>query len=58
MNYDRIYAYEAGELDDEEIIELFQELLDSGYIHHLQGHYQRTAQGLIDEGLIVHPVSR
>ncbi len=47
---DRIIAYESGELPDDEMIELFQELIDSGEIWRLQGHYGRQAQALIMAG--------
>jgi len=51
MNYiDSIIAYESGELDDLETIELFQKLIDSGLAWQLQGHYGRTAHALIDAG--------
>ena len=30
MNLDQIIAYEQGELDEEQILELFQDLVDSG----------------------------
>lgn len=48
----KIVAYENGELSEEEIIELFQELLDSGLCWQLQGHYGRMTQYLMEEGLI------
>jgi len=44
-------AYEAGELDDERTIELFQYLIDKGLVWHLQGSYGRVAAELIKEGL-------
>lgn len=47
---DKIIAYESGELDDEGVISLFQELIDKGIVWSLQGHYGRTAQALIDNG--------
>ena len=49
---DKIIAYENDELSDEDTIELFQELVNSGLCWKLQGHYGRTAQYLINEGLI------
>ena len=49
---DGIIRFESGELDDEEIIELFQALVDSGLAWQLQGSYGRAAQTLIDEGLV------
>ena len=49
---EKIIAYEDGALNDEETIELFQVLIDTGMIHELQGTYQRVAEYLIDEGLI------
>ena len=47
-----IIAFEAGELDEEQTIALFQELCDTGTIFHLQGSYQRIAQQMIQDGLI------
>lgn len=50
---DKIMAYEAGELSEEATIELFQELINSGLAWQLQGHYGRTAKGLIDAGYCI-----
>ena len=47
-----IIAFENGELDEAEVIALFQELCDTGTIFHLQGSYQRIAQQMIQDGLI------
>lgn len=47
-----VMAFEAGELGDEEIIKGFQHLLDSGLVWKLQGFYGRTAQNLLNQGLI------
>jgi hypothetical protein len=47
---DKIIAYESGELQSHEIVELFQELIDSGLAWRLQGSYGRTAKHLIDAG--------
>jgi len=50
----KIVQYELGRLDQDQTIELFQELLDRGMIPNLQGHYGRTAESLLDAGLIEH----
>jgi hypothetical protein len=47
-----IMAYENGELSDEDTIRLFGQLVKSGLAWKLQGHYGRTAKGLIDAGYI------
>lgn len=51
----KIMAYEAGELDDEHALALFQELVDTGMDMELQGSYGRTAARLIADGLIRGP---
>jgi precorrin isomerase len=49
MNFvKRIIAYENGELSQEETIQLFQEMVDTGIVWKLQGHYGRTAEALIE----------
>ena len=50
---DKIIAYEQGELDEEDIIDMFQELISSGLAWKLQGSYGRTAKALIDAGYCV-----
>jgi len=45
-------AYENGDLQDTQIIEMFQQLVNSGMAWKLQGHYRRTAQALIEAGLV------
>ena len=52
MSMSNIFAYEQGELTEEEVIELFQSLVDNGLVWHLQGHYGRTALQLISAGLV------
>ena len=54
----QIMAYENGEMEEPEMIAFFQFLLDSGMIYSLQGSYQRTAQHLIEAGLIEQPKQR
>ena len=44
--------YEAGELDEQGMIELFANLIGSGLAWQLQGHYGRKASALIEAGYI------
>jgi hypothetical protein len=53
----RIIQYEQGEMDAQEEIEFFQDLLDSGVAFQLQGSYQRQLQRHIDAGNILSPGS-
>jgi hypothetical protein len=55
MDYDvtsNIIAFEDGELDEEQVVELFQHLVDSGLAWQLQGFYGRTAADLIKRGRV------
>lgn len=49
---DAIMRYEQGEMDQDEVVTLFQGLVDSGMAWRLQGSYGRMAQSLIDAGLV------
>ena len=49
---DLIIEYENGELAPENTLKLFAELIKNGHAWTLQGHYGRTAEGLIDAGYI------
>lgn len=53
-----IIAYEAGELDNDQIIELFQNLVNTGMAWQLQGSYGRTAESLIEQGLVTRPAQK
>ena len=45
---DKIIAYECGDIDEAEVLELFAELIRTGMAWQLQGHYKRVAYDLID----------
>lgn len=47
---EKIIDFESGDMDDEQIIAFFQELIDTGMAWSLQGMYGRMAQNLINEG--------
>jgi hypothetical protein len=50
--FDAIAAYEDGELDEDEVLDLFRELVETGLAWELQGSYGRQAERLIKEGYI------
>ena len=49
---DLILDYESGNLEEHQIIELFQQIYDTKAYLWLQGHYGRTLEHLIDSDLI------
>ena len=49
---DEIIRYENGDMTEEEEIVFFQGLVNTGLAWSLQGHYGRTAEALIEEGLV------
>lgn len=48
VNY--IIQFESGELSDDDVIALFQYLIDTGLVWQLQGFYGRTARDLLLPG--------
>lgn len=50
-NITDIIDYESGQMDEEAMVEFFQGMIISGVVWQLQGHYGRTAMGLIEAGL-------
>lgn len=52
---EKIMAYETDEMETvEEVIDLFQELVDTGLAWSLQGSYGRTARDLIMMGYVTY----
>ena len=47
----KIIAYESDELEYDDVIAMFQEMIDDGSVWQLQGSYGRTAHSLIQSGL-------
>jgi hypothetical protein len=56
---DSIIDFEKGILDEQETIEFFQDLIDSGQAWRLQGSYGRAAMAMIRSGqCLLGPVGR
>ena len=55
---DQIMDYEAGEMDETEMVIFFQDLIDTGMAWELQGSYGRTAHALINAGDCTLPARR
>lgn len=53
--YDLIIDFESGELPPEQVVDLFQYLVDTGLAWQLQGFYGRTAKALIEAGEVTIP---
>jgi hypothetical protein len=49
--------YQAGDMKPHEVDDLFQALLDTGLVYHLEDTYQRTAGDLVDQGRCILPKS-
>ena len=52
--WERLMAFDQGRLSEQDVIRLFQQLIDEGHAWRLQGAYGRTAQALLDAGLCHH----
>lgn len=52
MLVDKIMAYESGEGNFSDTLDLFSELVRDGTAWTLQGHYGRTAKYLIEAGYL------
>lgn len=48
----RLADLEEGLLEFDEVVDLFQYLVDTGMAWTLQGYYGRIAEGLIQAGLV------
>ena len=46
-----IIAYEQGELGEDAVVALFQQLINTGLAWQLQGHYGRTAAAMLESGM-------
>jgi len=49
---EHVIRYENGEMTEEETVDFFQELVNTGLAWNLQGHYGRMAMHLIEAGLV------
>jgi hypothetical protein len=50
---DKLMRFEQGEMEStEEVVDFFQELVDTGMAWQLQGSYGRMASHLIEEGYV------
>ena len=58
IEYDVVGAlmdFESGLMEDtDDVINLFQHLVDTGMAWQLQGSYGRLAESMIDNGVITH----
>lgn len=48
---DTLIAFENGELDQDQLVDFFQDGITRGWVWRLQGVYGRTAAALIEAGL-------
>lgn len=48
----KLIAWECGQMDDREMVDLFSELVKTGTVRHLQGMYGRQANDLVKRGIL------
>ena len=48
-----IVKFENGDMSESEVVDFFQEIINSGLVWQLQGFYGRIAEDLIEEGLCI-----
>lgn len=49
---DKTIAFESGDMEPEEVVDFFQNLVDTGICWKLQGAYGRQAHWMIENGLV------
>lgn len=52
---DQLAEYESGEMSDDDTINLFQDLVNTGLAWQLQGSYGRQAAAMLEAGMISSP---
>jgi len=51
-DFDLMLSYEEGTITEEDFLELFRQVRDTGAYKFLQGHYGRTLNQLENQGLL------
>jgi hypothetical protein len=51
ISIDDIISHEQGDMEEDQMVDFFQNLIDTGAAWSLQGHYGRTAASLISAGI-------
>ena len=48
----KLIKFEEGQMEEQETLDFFQDLINTGMAWRLQGYYGRMATHLIDQGLL------
>lgn len=48
----KLIKFEEGQMEEQETLDFFQDLINTGMAWRLQGYYGRMAAHLIDQGLL------